>query len=364
MLGWLKSELNAFVGAGAASRHAIDLSDRKVTLVENTAAGPRALDAAVHTADDFELQLQRLRRRVTRRAAAPAPVDVLLPPELTLARIETFPGEARENLRDEAWWRLDAMSPYRPEEVCYDVALLDVEPQTGFLTVSICLAPRDIVEEAVAYAGRWGFAPQRVSTSGAIEGFPNGPLFLQAEDLKGEARSLRRGAAVLTAAAIGLAVVGVGRGLAERSASLETETAQAVEAETTLAQTLDTRSATLAFADRAGRPARRRVERALAVDLLDALAAGAPPETVLDRVTLDGAQIRIEGAAANADAVLAALNVMEEFEGAVFAETPGAIRAGARRVRFAIEAWLVRSGVEAEQVGVVVAAASRGEDGR
>ncbi|MEM9726813.1 MAG: hypothetical protein AAF909_15325, partial [Pseudomonadota bacterium] len=222
MRSWLKSEFDALFGAGGLQRYALDLSDQRVSLVERTAAGPKVRDAAIHGSEAFKSQLEQLRRRVGgRRLNAEAPVDILLPRELTLARVETFPGEARRALRDEAWWRLDSITPYRPEELCFDVSLLSVEPSTGFLDVSVAVAPKDIVEEAVSYARRWGFAPQKVSASAPIVGFPYGPLFHRAADFRSETKGLRRGAAGLAAAAALLAAVGLTRGVAARDAQFE-----------------------------------------------------------------------------------------------------------------------------------------------
>lgn len=341
MRAWLKAELNAVFRMGGLSRYALDLSEQKVTLVERTAGGLKLRDAALHRADDFELQLERIRKRVAGRRGE-APVDILLPQELTLARIETFPGEARRNLRDEAWWRLESITPYRPEELCYDVSLLGVEPVTGFLDVSIALAPRDIVEEAVEYARRWGFSPQRVTSAVPIAGFPHGPLFHQAADLLAETRSLRRGAVGLAVATLLLAVAGVTRGVAARDAQLNHVAEIAAVAESDLQTALKTRQATLDLAGRAMYPAERRRSQSYAVDWLESLAVALPPETVVDRLTVANGKIRIEGAAANADAVIAALNVSETFVDARLAAPSAPIEAGERTRLFAIEARLTK----------------------
>lgn len=341
MWSWLKAELNAVFRSGGQSRFALDLSEQKVSLFERTAGGARLRDAASHSADDFELQLERIRRRVAGRGGE-APVDILLPQELTLARIETFPGEARRNLRDEAWWRLESITPYRPEELCYDVALLSVEPATGFLDVSIALAPRDIVEEAIDYARRWGFSPQRVSSAIPIAGFPQGPLFHQAADFLTETRSLRRGAIGLAAASLLLAVVGVTRGVAARDVQLQHVAQAAAAAQTELDEALKVRQDALDLAGRAMLPTLRRRHRAYAVDWLETLAVALPPETLIDRLTVASGSIRIEGAAANAEAVIAALNGSEGFADARLAAAPIPIKDGPRRLRFAIEARLAR----------------------
>ena len=339
MWSWLKAELNAVFRSGGLSRFALDLSEQKVSLIERTAGGPRLRDAAAHQADDFELQLERIRKRVAGRGAE-APVDILLPSELTLARVETFPAEARRNLRDEAWWRLESITPYRPEELCYDVALLGVEPVTGFLDVSVALAPRDIVEEAVDYAKRWGFAPQRVGSAAPIAGFPQGPLFHQAADLLAETRSLRRGAVGLAVATLILAVAGVTRGVAARDAQLAHVADVTVAAEADLALAMKARQETLDLAARALKPSLRRRSRSYAVNWLETLAIVLPPETVVDRLTVNGGEVRVEGAAANVEAVIAALEGSQTFSGARVAAAPVPIRDGPRRMRFAIEANL------------------------
>lgn len=341
MWSWLSAELSDIAHRGDQARFALDLSDQKVSLIERTAAGPRLRDAAAHQSDDFELQLQRLRRRVA-GSGSEAPVDLLLPPELTLTRVETFPAEARRNLRDEAYWRLDAMTPYRPEELCYDVALLDVEPKTGFLEVSVALTPKEIVEEALYYAERWGFAPQRVTTSAPAPGFKAGPLFHRAGDVRRDSSGLRLGVAALAAAALALTAIGVVRGVVAREAQLTEIVAEADQAETALAQALKRKDATLAFAERAMLPGLRRRERDLAADWLDALAEALPPETTIDRVLVVDDRIRLEGAAIDANAALAAAATIDAFRDARLAAPPAPLDGAPRRESFAIEATLSR----------------------
>lgn len=363
---WLQAEWNAMLRGGGLSRYALDLSDQKVALVERTAGGLKLRDAASHRADDFELQVERILKRVAGRGGGEAAVDLLLPRELTLARVETFPAEARRNLRDETWWRLESITPYRPEELCYDVSLLGVEPKTGFLEVSVAVAPRDIVEEAIDYARRWGFSPQKVTASAEIPGFAGGPLFHQAADLQGETRSLRRGAAALAAAALLLAAVGVSRGVAARDAQLQHVQATASAAKAELEEAESVRAAALALADRAMLPSQRRRARSFAVDWMETLAGALPPETVVDRLTVSDGRLRVEGAAANAEAALAAVNLADAFKDARLAEGPVRIQAGPRRQRFVIEATLARvltpEALEQASASALAVAAADGAD--
>lgn len=341
MLRWLASEFKAATAADEAARFALDLSDRQVSLIERSGGRERVRGVAPHDAADFGAELAKLRRMVSRGDRAP--VDLLLPDELTLFRVETFPAEARRNVREEVWWRLDTLTPYRPEELCYDVVVVGVEPNTGFLDVHIAVAPKEIVDEAVVYARAWGFDPQRVTSRERAFGFPNGPLFLQASSGLTNARPLRRAAGALAAAALALAVVGAARGAWERHALAETLDAQRLEAEAALNDALALRERTLSLADRAMRPTARRKGQRLTLDWLQALASALPPEAVAQRIVIGDGALRIEGVADNAEAVLAALNVAEEFTTVRYAEP---VRETGRRPahRFAIEAALTAKG--------------------
>ncbi|MCI4664841.1 MAG: hypothetical protein MRY74_08975, partial [Neomegalonema sp.] len=253
MKDWFLSELKSIAAPAAAARFAIDLSDQSVSLVERRMNGLRERGSVRYGAPDFDDQIDMMRRIVSRSRRGEARVDVILPRELVLFRVETFPAEARGSLRDEAWWRLDAITPYRPETLCYDVELLGADPATGFLEVNIAVAPREIVDEAIFYAKSWGFAPQRI-TSMPADGFPNGPLLLQASNARLETQSLRRTARWLAIAATLLLMMGAWRGVAERetvAASLETARDKA-EQEMEVVNRI--KRSTLGFVDRALAP--------------------------------------------------------------------------------------------------------------
>lgn len=338
MKSWLLSELQAAAAPPDQARFALDLSETEVALVDRTARGERARRTATLGAPGFDEAIGQLRRRVGGRGE----VDLLLPEPLTLFKIETFPGEARRNLREEAWWRLDSLTPYAPEDLCYDVALLGSDPNTGFLEVHIAVAPREIVDEAVRHAQAWGFTPRRITASAAAVGFPAGPEFLRATDRSAETRSLRKGAAALAAAAVLFGAIGLARGVFEREALAAEATQSRAAAEDALEARLKERGATLDLARRALTPSDLREARPLTVDLMSALAKALPPRTRTDRVLIADGGLRLEGVAENAAAVLSAVALAPEFEAARHAAPIRPVRAGGRRAeRFAIEARIV-----------------------
>ncbi len=339
MLDWLVSEVRDAFAQPDAARFALDLSSRRVALVERTRAGVATRGVADHNAPDFDERIRKLRRIVQRNPNAPARVDILLPAELTLYRIETFPDDALSDLRREAWWRLERWAPYRPEELCYDVAVLESDPRTGFVSVAAVVAPREIVEEAVAYVREWGFRPQRVSVAADFEGFPNGPVLFEPANPRRELRALRRRAAALAAIALLMGCLGAYRGVSERESEAAAAEARLAATRTELDAALRVRQATLTLADRSVKPLRARDMRYLAAEKLRAVAAALPEGATVEAVLLDGRLARVSGVAPNVAAAVEALERSPVFEAAREAETAGrapADPAGARR--FAIEA--------------------------
>ncbi len=308
------SELQALAAPTEIARFALDMANQRVSLIERTLGGWKNRGEAVHGSPDFEDLIETMRQRVARRNGRDAPVDLLLPPELTLHRVETFPAEARRDLRDEVWWRLESLTPYNAEDLCYDAAIVGVEPKTGFLDVSVAIAPREIVEEALGYARSWGFAPQRISASAEVEGFPHGPVFLEAANQRREMRSLKRTSVGLVAASALLAVVGAGTAVLERQGIADRLEAQAADLDASLSIDLETRASALDLASRAGRPAAQAAQQYGAASWVKALEEATPPDVVISRLTLVDGMLRIEGATNNADAALAALEQSEAFE--------------------------------------------------
>lgn len=341
MLDWLSSELAAMSNRRAAAPFALALSDKSVILKERVQGGYVTRAETSHDANDFEARMTSMRAMVAGRLGSVAPVDLLLPEELVFHRADTFPAEASADLRDAVWWRLDTMTRLKPEELCYDVALIDADAVTGFLELSVAVAQKQIVEEALGFARKWQFRPQRVSTQMAVEGFEIGPTFAQIEDISAATRSLRWAVGGLAAAALLLACVGVWRGVGERAALADAAEERRVQVEERLNEVRAVRDATIAFAQEAERPAEWRAGRPLALERLAALARSLPPSARADRIVIADGVLRIEGSAANADAVLAAVEVAPEFETARYAAAVASSTAGAVQV-FAIEANIVQ----------------------
>lgn len=338
MKDWLISELRAIAAPQEAARYALSLSEERIVLLERTGEGDVPLAEARYGSESWESDLKALRRKAG-GARKPARVDLLLPPELTLARIDRFPGDARKNLREAVWWRLDTMSRHRPEDLCFDAAIVESDPATGFLQVNVAITTKDTVEEALTFANEHGFRAQRISAAAAFDGFPNGPLFHRAARNRSDTYSLRRTAAALAATCLLLALLGGSRALLERNAAASEVEDRRVAAETAFAEAAELRTDTLDLARRAATPAARRKNEPLLVDLVESLGRLLPPTSYAERVVMQGPTWRIEGVAANADAVLSALEVSDDFSTARYAAPPRPAPDGRGQI-FVIEASL------------------------
>lgn len=328
MRDWLVSEIRDVFAPSPSARYALDLSERRVTLLERTLGGGRRVrGVARNSSSDFAERLAALRGLASRRRGQAARVDILLPQELSLFRIETFPAEATKDLRREAWRRLETWAPYRAEELCYDVAVLEIDPRSGVLTASAAVAPREIVEEAVRRAASWGFRPGRVSVAAPVQGFPNGPTFLETANEQETTRTLRRFFAALALLALCFGSVGAVRGVVARQDAAAEAEARLAQTQAALAEFAGEREATIALAAAAEAPTTWRQTRYLASERLRALAATLPPEARIEQLLLDGdaarVDLRTEGdVVALTGAVAAALTTTGVFEQARGGLTP------------------------------------------
>lgn len=344
MREWLVSEIRDVFAPSPSARFALDLSERRVTLLERTLSGARRVrGVARRSSADFAERLSSLRRMVARRKGQPARVDLLLPQELTLFRIEAFPAEATKDLRREAWRRLETWAPYSAEELCYDVAVLEIDPRSGVMTASAAVAPREIVEEAVRRALSWGFRPQRVSSAAPVEGFPGGPTFLETATELETTRSLRRQLLLLTALAVCFLSVGAFRAVSAQQTAAELAAERLEATRAALVNVAQERDATLALATAAQAPAIARATSFLASERLRAIAASLPDGVRIDQIILEphAARVDLSADAAAAPAIDALAQSAAEalMATGVFADARGG-QAVSLANRDAARAWL------------------------
>jgi general secretion pathway protein L len=83
-------------------------------------------------------------------------VVIALPAKQVLRRTLTLPSAVEENLRRTVGYDLDRLTPFKPDELYFDVVVVDRDAAKGELRVDIASVRRTIVDQAVALAVGWG----------------------------------------------------------------------------------------------------------------------------------------------------------------------------------------------------------------
>jgi general secretion pathway protein L len=100
-------------------------------------------------------------------------VVISLPPKQVLRRTLVMPAAVEENLKAAVGYDLDRLTPFKPDELYFDAAVVERDAAKGELKVDLASARRTVVEHAVALAERFGasviavvpVAPQAASGS-------------------------------------------------------------------------------------------------------------------------------------------------------------------------------------------------------
>lgn len=129
-----------------------------------------------------------------------------LPEDQVLIRSLRLNGETEAARADEVRGALVAMTPYRAEEICFDVAEQEVGGRFTVVAASI-----DTLNEAMEFARFHDLRPEFVSTRAETLGFVRPPVLRVHQNPVAAERKARRGMVAALAAAVvgGLAVLGM-----------------------------------------------------------------------------------------------------------------------------------------------------------
>lgn len=110
---------------------------------------------------------RKARSRFARLDLSRAPLTLQIPPGKTLRKTIELPLAAEENLHEVVGFEMDRRTPFRADEVYYDQRILERDTKTGKLNVDLLVAPRGIVDGALARATEWRLRPHRVEAQGS-----------------------------------------------------------------------------------------------------------------------------------------------------------------------------------------------------
>ena len=269
--------------------------------------GERTLGSVAHDAPDHDQRLRALLRQSKRRARM---VTLRLAGELGLRKTLDLPLAARDDLDQLLRFEMDRLTPFRADEVYFAQRVLGSDPAGRRIAVELQVAPKRVVEQALATAQRLGLSPARVELAADPAGGAE-PLNLLGNE-QGSAREGRATRALVLLALI-LAVIAVAIPLRRQQArldELETRVAAArAEAEESLAlrARLDqlTESARFLIAEKTGRP--------MVAEVLAELTRLVPDQAHIVQLDLRDGSVQLHGYAATASDLIGLLDQSELF---------------------------------------------------
>jgi general secretion pathway protein L len=271
----------------------------------------------------------------TRRGRAR--VEIALAREDVITRTVTFPAQVRNKLVQVVGYEIDRLTPFRPDQVCFDFRLRDVAPQGERLEVELAVCRRDLIQGWIDRLRTAGAQPERVTWEGA---WPKADL------LPGPERA-RRGASVLslnrllfllvvvlTAAVLASTLWQQGTVLEQRETELEALKAEAEEVFEVRAAIERARQGSLAVLE-------RKSEQPRMTELLRELTEQLPDDTWVQNLDVNGTEVQIRGESAQAAALIGLLDQAAEFTDVAF-RSPVVQVATTGQERFHIAFRLVR----------------------
>ncbi|MEO7149510.1 MAG: PilN domain-containing protein, partial [Rhodanobacteraceae bacterium] len=214
---------------------------------------------------------------------------LLLPPSCALQRRLQLPVVAGSDLRRVIGYEIDRQTPFRPEQVDYDVRVLEVDAPSGQLVVELVAAPRTAIDPLLERLRALGIAPDVVDV--CVEDTPGvgriGVNLLSLAQRPRRAHPQRRVNAILAAACLLLAVLAMSQWLANRRAALDAMQAQVDSLHAQARQASALREELVNAAGASGFLAARKRAMPSALSVLQDLTARLPPDTWLERFSLD-----------------------------------------------------------------------------
>ena len=95
---------------------------------------------------------------------------LLLQHDQVLVKTLTLPAAIEENLREAIGFELDRHTPFKPDQVYYDVSVVSRDPQRESIAVTLVAAARSIVDPLVATLRNAGFAVVAIGILGNTHG--------------------------------------------------------------------------------------------------------------------------------------------------------------------------------------------------
>ncbi|GLQ48211.1 type II secretion system protein L [Dyella lipolytica] len=240
-----------------------------------------------------------------------------LPHDAVLRRRLLLPEAARDNLRQIGAFEMDRQTPFRTDQVYYDLRELPGPAPAGRIAAELVAAPRSAVDAKLEHLRNAGIAIDAVDLcDGDVR---LGVNLLPPEMARVHRDPRRRLNLGLAAAAVCLLLFCLGQWLHNRQEALAAMQAQVEDMRGDAQKIGELRKQLEDSSGAAGFLARRKTESIAVVDVLQDLTTRIPDDTWLERFTVDSSgRIGIQGQSAKAASLIDALQGSKLITGANF----------------------------------------------
>jgi len=308
---WWGAELAALLPANLRARL---LRGPEVLLLTVHAQGLRVRRERTHdvlAAIPWAAGLEAQRADFARACAGIDPADrrlvLLLPPDSVLQRRLHLPQAAASDPRRVVGYEIDRQTPFKPEQVWYDVRVLQNDSPRGQIAVELIVAPRSEVDPLLERLRGIGVVPDAVDVGAdaAAVSSRDGVNLLPPEARPRRPQPRRRINLILAAACAILLVVVMLQWLDNRRAALDAMQAQTDALRARARQATALREELVNAAGASGFLAARKRAAPSALAVLRDLTSRLPADTWLERYSQDAqGQIAMQGESAKAASLI------------------------------------------------------------
>jgi general secretion pathway protein L len=240
-----------------------------------------------------------------------------LSPEGVLRRRLLLPEAARDNLRQIGAFEMDRQTPFRLDQVYYDLREVRGAAPAGRIAAELIAAPRALVDAQLEHLRNAGIAIDAVDL---CEGDARlGVNLLPPELARAHRDPRRRLNLALAAATVVLLLLCLGQWLHNREEALATMQAQVDDMRADAQKIAALRKQLEDSTGAAGFLARRKTDSVAVVDVLQDLTARIPDDTWLERFTIDSSgRVGMQGQSAKAAPLIDILQGSKLITGANF----------------------------------------------
>jgi general secretion pathway protein L len=240
-----------------------------------------------------------------------------LPQDAVLRRRLLLPDAARDNLRQIGAFEMDRQTPFRPEQVYYDLRELPGQAPTGRVAAELVAVPRAAVDSKLEHLRNAGIAIDAVDLCDGDKRL--GVNLLPPEMARVHRDPRRRLNLALAGAAALLLLLCLAQWLHNRSDALADMQTQVDDMHADAQKVSALRKQLEDSAGASGFLARRKTESVAVVDVLQDLTARIPDDTWLERFTVDSSgHVGMQGQSAKAAPLIDVLQGSKLLTGANF----------------------------------------------